>query len=93
MSHLQLPTVLQNELFVDNMEKEAKFANFKYNIISDLTKIINEKIKTELKTFKIESLKQLSEYLTWYKNETNVLKEEFKSKDMIIAKISEQLKV
>ena len=68
MSHLQLPTVLQNELFVDNMEKEAKFANFKYNIISDLTKIINEKIKTELKTFKIESLKQLSEYLTWYKN-------------------------
>ena len=64
VSHLQLPTVLQNELFVDNMEKEAKFANFKYNIISDLTKIINEKIKTELKTFKIESLKQLSESLT-----------------------------
>ena len=64
MSHLQLPTVLQNELFVDNMEKEAKFANFKYNIISDLTKIINEKIKTELKTFKIESLKQLLESLT-----------------------------
>ena len=76
-----MPTVLQNELFVDNMEKEAKFANFKYNIISDLTKIINEKIKTELKTFKIESLKQLSESLTWYKNETNVLKEEVKGHD------------
>ena len=91
MSHLQLPTVLQNELFVDNMEKEAKFANFKYNIISDLTKIINEKIKTELKTFKIESLKQLSESLTWYKNETNVLKEECKSKDMIIAKLSKTI--
>ena len=88
-----MPTVLENELFLDNMEKEAKFVNFKNNIISDLTKIISEKIKTELKTFKIESLKQLSEYLTWYKNETNVLKEEFKSKDMIIAKISEQLKV
>ena len=91
VSHLQLPTVLQNELFVDNMEKEAKFANFKYNIISDLTKIINEKIKTELKTFKIESLKQLSESLTWYKNETNVLKEECKSKDMIIAKLSKTI--
>ena len=91
MSHLQLPTVLQNELFVDNMEKEAKFANFKYNIISDLTKIVNEKIKTELKTFKIESLKQLSESLTWYKNETNVLKEECKSKDMIIAKLSKTI--
>ena len=91
MSHLQLPTVLQNELFVDNMEKEAKFANFKYNIISDLTKIINEKIKTELKTFKIESLKQLSESLTLYKNETNVLKEEYKSKDIIIDKFSEAI--
>ena len=88
-----MPTVLENELFLDNMEKEAKFVNFKNNIISDLTKIISEKIKTELKTFKIESLKQLSESLTWYKNETNVLKKEFKSKDMIIAKISEQLKV
>ena len=88
-----MPTVLENELFLDNMEKEAKFVNFKNNIISDLTKIISEKIKAELKTFKIESLKQLSESLTWYKNETNVLKEEFQSKDMIIVKISEQLKV
>ena len=62
------------------MEKEAKFVNFKNNIISDLTKIISEKIKTELKTFKIESLKQLSESLTWYKNEANVLKEELSQK-------------
>ena len=65
------------------MEKKAIFVN----LISDLTKIISEKIKTELKTFKIESLKQLSEFLTWYKNEANVLKEECKSKDMIISKL------
>ena len=69
------------------MEKEAIFVN----LISDLTIIISEKIKTELKTFKIESLKQLSESLTWYKNETNVLKEECKSKDMIIAKLSKTI--
>ena len=56
-----------------------------------LTKIINEKIKAELKTFKTESLKKLSESLTWYKNETNVLKEECKSKDMIIAKLSKTI--
>ena len=73
------------------MEKEAKFANFKYNIISDLTKIVNEKIKTELKTFKIESLKQLSESLTWYTNKTNVLKEECKSKDTMIFKLSKTI--
>ena len=88
VSHLQSPTVLENELFLDNMEKEARFVNFKNNIISDLTKIISEKIKTELKTFKTEMLKQLSESLTWQKNKTNVLKEECKSKDMIIAKLS-----
>ena len=70
------------------MEKQAKFVNFKNNIISGLTKIISEKIKTEQKTFKIESLKQLSESLTWHKNKTNVLNEECKSKDMIIAKLS-----
>ena len=91
VSHLQLPTVLQNELFVDNMKKEAKFENFKNNIISDLTKIINKKIKTELKTFKIESLKQLSESLTWYTNKTNVLKEECKSKDTMIVKLSKTI--
>ena len=34
--HLQSPTILENELFLDNMEKEAKFVNFKNNIISDL---------------------------------------------------------
>ena len=45
VSHLQLPTVLENELLLDNMEKEAKFVNFKNNIISNLTKIISEKIK------------------------------------------------
>ena len=91
VSHLQSPTVLENELFLDNMEKEARFVNFKNNIISDLTKIISEKIKTELKAFKIESSKHLSESLTWYKNETNILKEECKSKDMIIAKLSKTI--
>ena len=91
LSHLQSPTVLENELFLDNTEKEARFVNFKNNIISDLTKIISEKIKTELKTFKTDSLKELSESLTWYKNETNVLKEECKSKDMIIAKLSKTI--
>ena len=91
MSHLQSLTVLENELFLGNMEKETKFVNFKNNIISYLTKIISEKIKTELKTFKIESSKHLSESLTWYKNETNILKEECKSKDMIIAKLSKTI--
>ena len=70
------------------MRKEGRFVNFKNNIIAKLTKIISEKIKIELKTFKTDSLKELSESLTWYKNETNVLKEECKSKDMIIAKLS-----
>ena len=69
------------------MQKEARFVNFKNNIISDLTKIISEKIKTELQTFKTDLLRELSESLTWYKNETNVLKEECKSKDMVIAKL------
>ena len=93
VSHLQSPTVLENEFFLGNIEKEAKFVNFKNNIISDLTKIISEKIKTELKTFKIESLKQLSEQLslTWCKNETNVLNEECRLKDMIIAKLSKAI--
>ena len=91
VSHLQSPTVLENELFLDNMEKEARFVNFKNNIISDVTKIISEKIKTELQTFKTDSLRELSESLTWYKNETNVLKEECKSKDMIIAKLSKTI--
>ena len=44
-SHLQSPTVLENELFLDNMEKERKFVNFKNNIISDLTTIISKKLK------------------------------------------------
>ena len=92
-SHLQSSTVLENELFLDNMEKESKLFNFKNNIISDLAKIISEKIKTELKTFKIESLKQLSEQLslTWCKNETNVLNEECRLKDIIIAKLSKAI--
>ena len=47
--HLQSPTVLENELFLDNMEKEAKFVNFKNNTFSDLTKIISAKIETQLK--------------------------------------------
>ena len=28
VSHLQFPAVFENELFLDNMEKEAKFVNF-----------------------------------------------------------------
>ena len=54
MSHLQSFTVLENKLFLDNMEKEAKFVNFKNNIFFDLTKIISKNIKTKLKLFKIE---------------------------------------
>ena len=88
MSRLQSPTVLKNELFLDNMEKEPKFVNFKSNIISDLAKIISEKIKTGLKILKIESSKHLSESLTWHKKQRNVLKEECKSKNMVIAKLS-----
>ena len=91
VSHLQSPTVLENELFLDNMKKEARFVNFKNNIIAELTEIISEKIKTELKKFKTDSLKKLSESLSWHKNETNVLKEECKSKDMIIAKLSKTI--
>ena len=49
------------------MKKEARFVYFENNIISDLTKIISEKIKTELKIFKADSLKELSESLTRYK--------------------------
>ena len=64
--------------------KKANFRNFKNSIISDLTKVINEKTKTELKYFKTESSKHLSESLTWCKKQTNVLKEECKSKDTII---------
>ena len=75
--HLQSPTVLENELFLDNLEKEARFVNFNNNI-AELTKIIIEKVKTELKIFKADLLKKLPESLTWYKNETNVLKEECK---------------
>ena len=55
---------LENELFLDNMEKEANLVNLKNKIVPDLTKIISENIKTELKIFKIESSKHLSEYLT-----------------------------
>ena len=67
VSHLQAPTILENEFFLDNMEKKAYFVNFKNNIVFDLTKIISEKIKTELKMYEIESWKHLSESLTWYK--------------------------
>ena len=91
VSHLQSPTVLENELFLHNMEKEAKFVNIKNNIMPDISKIISEKIKSELNIFKIESAKHLSESLTWYKKQTNVLKDECKSKDMIIAKLSKTI--
>ena len=46
VSRLQSPTVFENQLFLDIVEKEAKFVNFKNSIVSDLTKIISEKIKT-----------------------------------------------
>ena len=36
VSHLQSSTVLENELFLHNMEKEAKFVNFKNNIMPDI---------------------------------------------------------
>ena len=78
MSHLQSLTVLENELFIDNMKKEAKFPIFKNNIISVLTKVISKIIKTELKIFKIGSSKHLSESLTKNKKQRNVLKEECK---------------
>ena len=91
VSYLQSPAVLENEFFLVNMEHEARFVNFKNNIIAEITKIISGKIKIELKTFKTDSLKDLSLSLTWYKNETNVLKEECKSKDMIIAKLSKTI--
>ena len=82
------PTALENELFLDNMEKEANFINFKINI-SDLKKIINEKIQMELKTFKIESAKHLSESLTH--STDNLLKEECKAKEKISAKHSRMI--
>ena len=91
LSHLLFLTVHENELFLENMEQEAKLVNFKNNIISDLTKIISENIKSELKIFKIEWSKHLSESFTWYKKQTNVLKEECKSKDMIIVKLSKTI--
>ena len=45
VSRLQSSTLLENELFLVNMEKEGKFVHFKNNIISDLIKIISEKLK------------------------------------------------
>ena len=57
-------------------------------IISELKKEIVERIKTELKLFRVESAKHLSESLTWYKEQTNVLKEECKSKDINLGKLS-----
>ena len=60
-------------------------------MIFDVTKIISEKIKTELKKFEIESPKYLSESLTWYKNQANFLKGECKSNDVIIAKLSKTI--
>ena len=52
---------------------------------------MSEQIKTELKIFRTELSKHLSESLTWYKKQTNVVKEEFKARDMIIAKLSETI--
>ena len=72
--------------------KKVSFRNSENNIISDLTKIINEKIEAVLKPFKTESSKHLSESLTWYKKQTNILKKEYKSKDMNIAKLSRTIK-
>ena len=70
------------------MEKEANFVNFNNNNISHLKKIINIKIKTELKTLRIELAKHLSESLSWYKEQINIIKEKCKSKDIILFKLS-----
>lgn len=51
-----------------------KFCKFKSNVNSDLTKVINEKMKMELKAFKVALSKRLSESLTQYKKQTIVLK-------------------
>ena len=68
--------MLENELFIHNMVKEANFVNFKNNIISILKKIINKKTKAELKNVTIESTKHLLESLTWYKElKITILKE------------------
>ena len=48
-----------------------KFCKFKSNVNSDLTKVIDEKMKMELKTFKVTSSKRLSESLTSYKKTNN----------------------
>ena len=78
-------------LLITKKKKNVFFVNFKSNIISDLKKIISKKIKLELKAFKLESSKHLSESLILYKKQTNVRKE-CKSKDMIIAKLSRIIK-
>ena len=68
--------MLENDLFIHNMVKEANFVNFKNNIISILKKIINKKTKAELKSVTIESTKHLLESLTWYKElKITILKE------------------
>ena len=38
VSYLQSPTILENELFLDNMYKEADFSNFFLKNVSDLKK-------------------------------------------------------
>ena len=43
ISHLQSPRVLENELFLDNMDEGANLPNLRNKIIFDLTKIINKK--------------------------------------------------
>ena len=49
---------------------------------------MSKKIKAKLKIFKTKSSKHWSGSLTWYKKQKYYLKEECKSKDMIIAKLS-----
>ena len=53
--------------------------------------MISGKIKTEVKHFKTESSKHLSESLTWYKKQINFLKNKCKSKYMITAKLSKTI--
>ena len=65
------------------MEKESKFVYSKNNFISDLTKTTSKRTKIELKIFKIESPKHLSEPLTGFQKQINVLKEQCNSKDMV----------
>ena len=65
------------------MEEESKFVCSKNNFISNPTKTTSKRTKTELNIFKIESSKHLSEPLTGFQKQINVLKEQCNSEDMV----------